>query len=221
MTESSRVGLLIPSSNTVMERDLHAALDPPHRVHTARMLLADVTVDAERRMLQGEAMPAARRVAAARPDVVVFGCTSASALYGKDYDDEFRARLAEITGTPVLGVLSAVIDELAQANGIALFTPYVAELTDRIAESLRAADLPVVTTKGLGLSDNSRIGALEPSQIVSAVTEMNLDGADMVFCSCTNLRAVEARQAVSDATGLPVVTSNHAVIQQTVSHLLR
>lgn len=214
MTQELSVGLLIPSSNTVMERDLHREFDPPHLVHTARMLLDDVTAAAEQRMLDEEAVPAARRVAAVRPDLVVFGCTSASSLHGRGYDDAFRATLAETTGTPVIGVLSSAIAELTGARGIAVFTPYVEELTASIAESLAAAGLPVVAAKGLGIKDNNEIGAIEPDAIVAAVSDMDLGDADVVFCSCTNLRAYETRSALAQATGRRVVTSNQAVAEQ-------
>lgn len=208
------VGLIIPSSNTVMERDLHRELDPLALVHTGRMHLEDVTAAAEQRMLDEEALPAAHRVAAAGPDVLVFGCTSAGSLHGREYDDAFRARLAEAVRVPVVGVLPSAIAELAGARGVALFTPYVEELTSRIADSLEEAGLPVVAAKGLGLRDNSRIGALDPDEIVAAVAAMDRGDADVLFCSCTNLRAYEARDALAKATGLPVVTSNQAVVEQ-------
>lgn len=208
------VGLLIPSTNTVMERDLHRELDPPMQVHTGRMRLDDVTVAAEQRMLDEEAMPAALRVADARPDLIVFGCTSASSLHGAGYDADFRSRLTSATATTVIGVLSSVISELDGARGVALFTPYVEELTDRIAGSLRAAEVPVVTAHGLGIRDNTEIGALDPGEIVAAISELDFRGADTLFCSCTNLRAYEARKHLADATGMRVVTSNHAVVEQ-------
>lgn len=206
------VGLIIPASNTVMEGDLHRALDGQASVHTARMALDDVTAEAEGRMLDEEAVPAAGRLAQTRPDVVVFGCTSAGALRGAAYDEELLRRLAEAASAPVLGVMASVLAQLYGHRAVALFTPYVPELTARVAGELEAAGIPVVTECGLGLSDNAAIGALTPERIVEAVGEMDLAGADALLCSCTNLRAVDALDALSEATGLPVYSSNQAVL---------
>lgn len=208
------VGLVIPASNTVMEGDFHRALDGHASVHTGRMLLEDVTAAGEGRMLDEEALPAVRRLAQTSPDVVVFGCTSAGALRGAAYDEELRRQLGEAAGAPVLGVMASVVAQLRGHRAVALFTPYVAELTERVAGELEAAGIPVATTRGLGLSDNAAIGALTPERIVEAVAEMDLAGADAVLCSCTNLRAVEALDALSDAVGLPVFSSNQAVLDE-------
>ncbi len=209
-----RVGLLVPSSNTVMERDLHRGLAAFADVHTARMRLSDVTPEAEQVMLDREALPAAERVADVRPDVVVFGCTSASSLHGAAYDEAFRTHLAETVGVEVLGVLSSVLAELEGRGSVALFTPYVDALTSSIAASLEAAGIPIASSSGLGLGDNLQIGSLPPEQVVEEVGRMDLRGAAMLFCSCTNLRAYEAVGALQDRTGLPVVTSNQAVVSQ-------
>jgi maleate isomerase len=209
-----RVGLLIPSSNTVMERDFHRELDPLGEVHTARMYMVDTTREGEQRMLEDEALPAAQRVATVEPDLIVFGCTSASSLHGRDYDDAFRGRLAEMTGVPVMGVLSSVLEELEGCGRVALFTPYNEELTGTIAASLEAGGVEVVARRGLGIERNVEIGDLAPEDIVREVRTMDLQDADAVFCSCTNLRAYEARDVLATAVGRPVFTSNQAVVSR-------
>ena len=77
---------MIPSSNTMMEVDFARDVPPGISVHTARMFMEDTTPAGENRMLDEFALPAARDLGTARPDVVVFGCTSAGALRGNDYD---------------------------------------------------------------------------------------------------------------------------------------
>ena len=59
----TRVALLVPSSNTVMENDLHRGL-PSDRftVHTDRMFLVETTREAESRMIEEFARPAAKDV---------------------------------------------------------------------------------------------------------------------------------------------------------------
>ena len=49
-----RVGLLVPSSNTVMEVDLYRNLPPPITLHPARMYLEETTPQGEERMISEE-----------------------------------------------------------------------------------------------------------------------------------------------------------------------
>lgn len=219
MSRRPRVGLLVPSSNIVMERDLHREAGAFADVHTARMYMVDTTRDGEQYMLDEEAMPAARRIATVEPDVVVFGCTSASSLHGREYDQEFRGRLAAQVGVPVLGVLSSVVEVLAGTGPVNLFTPYVDELTGTIAASLRAEGIAVVSADGLGIQKNLDIGELVPDEIVREVAALRLPEASTLFCSCTNLRSFECRLQLAEKTGRNVVTSNQAVTARLRAHL--
>jgi len=96
METRPRVGLLVPSSNTVMEPDFWRALPPGATLHTGRMYLEETTPEAEGRMLDEHVLPAARDLATARPDLIVFGCTSAGALRGNQYDADLCRRISEI-----------------------------------------------------------------------------------------------------------------------------
>ena len=109
---SQRVGLMVPSSNTVMEVDFYRNLPESVTLHTSRMYLVPTTVEGEELMLDEYALPAARMVATAKPDLVVFGCTSAGALRGNAYDAGLCRRISEISGKPTVSVIESVRHEL-------------------------------------------------------------------------------------------------------------
>lgn len=209
-----RVGLLVPSSNTVMEPDLSRALPADVTLHTGRMLLDEVTPDGERRMLDEATLPAARALGTAEPHLTVFGCTSAGALRGLDADAEMTARIAAATDAPTVSVIMAVRDR-RRALGVrrlAVATPYTADLTGRVTAALDDM-VDVVAVAHLGQTDNRRIGDTSPADITAFVRdELEGTGADAVFISCTNFRAVEALDDLRDVLGVPVTSSNDATV---------
>jgi len=69
---STRVGLIVPSSNTVAEVDFYRRLPPDSTVHTARMYLEETTPEGESAMLDEHLPTAVGDVTTARPDVVLF-----------------------------------------------------------------------------------------------------------------------------------------------------
>jgi maleate isomerase len=213
-----RIGLLVPSSNSVMENDLHAGLSKQfYTIHTARMYLVDTTREAEIRMIEEHAPKAALDVGTAKPDLLVFGCTSAGSLFGLDYDGKVCADLGALAHCPTLGAISAVNDTL-NARGfkrLAVITPYIDDLTQAVA---RAADAPtrkVVAAHGMGISVNAELAVPTPAEIVAfAVDRLRGVSFDGLFVSCTNFRALEAIPELERQLGVSVVTSCQAIIEQ-------
>src|SRR5262249_45504 len=105
-----KIALLVPSSHTVMENDLHSALPKDDR-----MFLVETSREAETVMLEKHTRPAASDVGTTNPDLIVLGGTSAGALFGLDYDAEFCATLGKLAGFPSLGVINAVFRALSVA----------------------------------------------------------------------------------------------------------
>jgi maleate isomerase len=221
-----RVGLMIPSSNTMMEVDFTRDLPPGTALHTARMYMEDTTPAGENRMLDEFALPAARDLGTARPDVVVFGCTSAGALRGNDYDAQLCQQISELTHAPVVSTIGAVraAIEASGAENIGVITPYVDELNEKIKESIQADGIDVAAISGLGITDNFQIAEISHDEIVTfavdALGPLAVEGViDLIFASCTNFGAMAARPAIAERLGVPVVTSNQAVLAAAVARL--
>ena len=222
----ARVGLMIPSSNTMMEVDFARDLPPGVALHTARMYMEDTTPAGENRMLDEFALPAARDLGTARPDVVVFGCTSAGALRGNDYDTELCRRISELTEAPVVSTIGAVRTaiEASGAASVGVITPYVDELNEKIKASIEADGIDVAAITGLGITDNFQIAEVGHDEIVAFAVEalgpLAVEGnIDLIFASCTNFGAMAARPAIAERLGLPVLTSNQAVLAAAVGRL--
>ena len=210
-----RVGVIVPSPNTTVEADFMRALPANVTVHAARMFLAETTADAERRMIYDHMPIAVTDLATLRPHVVAFACTSAGAVLGADAEVALIANIARETGASVVSTNNAVgkaIETLGRKR-IALLTPYVAELNQAIRAGLERRGLTVVHMAGLGITDPFGICNVTPAGIV-AFAERELAGQqfDLLFVSCTNFRAVEARPLLMERFGVPVVTGNQATI---------
>jgi maleate isomerase len=217
---------MIPSSNTMMEVDFARELPPGTALHTARMYMEDTTPAGESKMLDEFALPAARDLGTARPDVVVFGCTSAGALRGDDYDLQLCQRISELTGAPTVSTIAAVRGAIKEsgATTVGVITPYTGELNERIRASIEADGTHVAAISGLGITGNFEIAEVAPGDIVEfaarALGPLATAGRiDLVFASCTNFAAMAARDAIAERLGLPVVTSNQAVLAAAVARL--
>lgn len=213
---SQRLGLLLPSSGTVQEVDFHRRVPAGVTVHAARMRLAATTAADEARMLDRHVLPAADDLATIRPHVVVFSCTSAGALRGRDYERRLCDDIAAHAGAPVVSTLEAVRAALARlgVRSVTVVTPYPESLTAPIRSGLEADGFTVPVARGLGLTDSLAIAAVPPEAIVAfAVETFRAAPAEAVFVACCTFRALDARDAIARAVAVPVVTSNQAALE--------
>ena len=223
MKNPLRIGLIVPSSNTVMEPDFHRHLSHAGLFSTARIFLESVTREAETRMLEEDLPTAAELIRTTAPDVVVFGCTSAGSLGSSAHDQAIGERIEKLSGASAITVLQAVVSQLRNIGPrkLAVFTPYIEDLTRSVASSVAEAGFPPIKAAGMGIQVNLDIGRVTPVQIVAFV-ESRLAGSspDCIFLSCTNWRAIEAIEPLHKKLGIPVVSSNQAAIdlvQQIIS----
>lgn len=214
---TTRVALIIPSSNTIMENDLHAALPKPQfTVHTDRMYLVETTREAEISMIEDHAPKAAADLGTLNPDILVFGCTSAGSLFGLEYDRRICSELGETAGCRALGVISSVASALEDMapKRLAVITPYNEDLTQSVAKAVETEGREIVSAHGMGITVNVELADPTPAEIVDfAKSKLAGEDFDGLFVSCTNFRAYEALSDLRDELGVPVVTSNSAVIK--------
>jgi maleate isomerase len=219
-----RLGLMVPSSNTVMEPDLQRGLAGRATVHTARMRLADpVTMEGELEMIDEHAPRAAADLGTLEPDLVVFGCTSAGSLRGKQEDERMRGRLSELTGAPVLGIMDSLSRALRRrgAGRISVLTPYEDRLNEFLVRGLEAEGFEVLAIAGLGQAHNVAIGRIPPEAIVEAAPSVVRPGADALVVACANFRALEVLSELEQVAGLPVVTSCSVVVEDVLEEIDR
>lgn len=212
-----RVGLLIPSSNTVMEVDFYRHLPPSATVHTGRMYMEATTVKGEEEMLDDHCLPTAGDVATAKPDLVVFGCTSAGALRGNEYDADLCRRISDVTGKPTVSVIESVRRKLMslEVQRVAVLTPYIEDLNVRIKASVEDDGIEVVSIHGMGIDINFNLALVEPPEILAFAREKlgARPDADALFISCTNYQAVATLPRLKESYDLPIVTSNQAALE--------
>lgn len=219
---SARVGLIVPSSNTVAEVDFYRRMPAGTTLHTARMHLQETTPEGESAMLDDHLPTAIADLASARPDVMVFGCTSAGALRGNEYEAQLIARIVDQTGAETVSVAASVRRAIAArgARRIGVITPYVDSLNEKIRQSLEDDGLHVVAIHGLGITENFAIAAVEPERIAQFAVEcFGGSDIDLLFASCTNFRGLDARERIEQELGVPAVTSNQAALEAVLQHL--
>lgn len=204
-----KIGLLVPALNTTMEHDFHRMAPDGVSVHVTRVPTeAEGTIEALEDMGRS-ARQCAELLAPARPQVAVFGCTSASFVNGVQWTAELERGVAEVTGCPVVSTASAMTAALEHvgARRVAVLTPYVEATNGRLRAYLTAAGIQVADLRGLGILDMYSHAAISSQELEKAALDLDTAEADAVFIACTQLKAVDILDRLESQLNMPVISA--------------
>jgi len=213
-----RVGLIIPSSNRMVEQEMVRHLPPGVVAHVARLRMTGayrLAIDA----LVPHVEAAAATLADARCDVIAFHCTANSMAEGNGGEAKLLAALARAgapRSTTTAGAVRHALDSL-RARRIVLFTPYNAQTTAEEAEFLEMAGYEVLHARGFALGGSDQYCATPAQFWRDRAVEAARQEADAYFISCANISVFPVIAELEQRLDRPLVTSNQAVIFDALS----
>lgn len=219
--EPRRLGILLPSSNTVVEPETMRLLPAGGGV-TAHFSRLGVTVISDAAASLDQFAPpamlqAAQLLADAEVGLIAWAGTAASWL-GFSRDEALAAAIAERCGVPATSAVIAINQRLAAlgARRIGLVTPYIAALEGRIVANYEAIGVATVAADRLDLTVNTDYGRVPPAAIAAQCRRVAGARPDAIIVMCTNLRGAPLAAALAEETGIPVLDS----VAVTVEHCL-
>ncbi|AHM03200.1 Asp/Glu/Hydantoin racemase family protein [Roseibacterium elongatum DSM 19469] len=207
-----RFGLIVLSTDETLEVEARAVLHRPGlALYHARIPAHALVTPDTLRLMEAQLPDTAGRLPAGL-DAIGYACTSGATVIGPDRVRELVQ--SRHPATPVTNPITAVIAALQALNArrIALVTPYVAEVNAPIRAILRDHGIDTITVRSFEQKEDWTVARISEASTLAALTQAGQSGADAIFASCTNLRSFGILDEAERATGLPVVTSNQALL---------
>ena len=208
-----RLGVLTPSSNTILEpatTRLAAPLGDRLSVHFARFPVTRIAADAEShaQFALESILPAVRMLADARVDAFLWSGTSAS-WEGLETDDALVAAIRTETGRPATTSTLALLTAL-RALGVrryGLVVPYVASIAAAIERNLGLAGYTCIATERHDLIANWDFASISAEAVADGVRRVAASRPDAIVILCTNMRGAEVAAPLERELGIPVLDS--------------
>lgn len=213
----ARLGLIVPPNNTVSEAEWASAMPAGVTLHATRFRLNPLArTGAELDVLRAGLFESCRMLAEAEMSAVAFACTAPSAVSPRA---AMEAQMTDACGLPAATAAAAVVDALQAlgAGRVVLMSPFSAAVTQHEADFMGKEGVQVLAQHSLG-HDTYRPGRrlaihrIAPSEVRDAVLRIDAAGADAIVLSGTNLVTFPAIAEIEAASGLPVVSSNQALL---------
>src|SRR5215469_5568139 len=192
MTGAVRLGVIMPSVNTVVEEWYPRVVRDGVSVHFARMLIADgsspekiVAMDRE------DGRHAIGQIASCRPHAVAYGCTASSIVQGHAFDERLRGEIRHLAAAPATTAAHSIFAACSALGlkRVTAISPYT-EAVDA-AEHRFFAEGGIETVAGahLGINDGFRLAEPEPDAILDLALAAWDPQSDGLIAACLNFRS--------------------------------
>ena len=223
---TARIGVLVPFTNTNLEADM--ALMRPQGVsfHYARLGGYDRDEIPDEKQMAGlgasDLDEPLALLLGVRPDVVMYGCTSATLTHGPQFDADLSRKITDLSGAATVTAAGALVFALKAlgATRIGFASPYVPKINDDAVAFLQGCGVTTLhRSEVMGTLDNYSQGELTPQKVFDLGRAADHPDAQAIVLSCTDMRSVEIIDRLEAELGKPVITSNQAMLFQALHHL--
>ena len=209
MNERLLLGMLTPSSNTVLEPVTAAMLAgvPEASAHFGRFRVTEIALsgDALAQFDDAEILRAAELLSHAKVQVIGWNGTSSGWL-GFESDERLCQKITTAVGVPACTSVLA-LNEVLRATGVRRFglvTPYRDDVQARIIANYAAAGFGCVAERHLGWQDNWSFSTVTAAQLCTMIREVAKAGPDAITTFCTGLRAAPLVEELERELGIPI-----------------
>ncbi len=204
----ARIGMLTPSSNTVVEPVTQAMLSGVAGVtaHFSRFRVTEISLT-EGALAQFDDRPilaAAELLADARVDVIAWNGTSSGWL-GFDADVRLCERITAATGIQATTSMLALNEVLARTGAdFGLVSPYLDAVQARIVANYAGIGLTCLGERHLNIQENFAFSQIPADAIAGMVRDVAVRRPAAIATVCTNMAAAPLVEGLETELGIPI-----------------
>lgn len=212
----ARIGLIVPSPNTVAETEFWRLAPDGVSVHTTRLLYRADEVDDPLADMEQFLPRVLKELRGMEVDVVAYACT-ASAL--RTPHEETRDEIARALDLPVVTTMGAILDAFRAlgVTRIAVGSPYPDRVNAAEREYFESQGLTVTADEGVLLFEAQQrlrhMNLVTEADVETLAAKIDSPEAEAIFLSCADMATLGAIDRLEQRLGKPVVTSTQATFR--------
>lgn len=163
----------------------------------------------------------ASELAAAKPDAVMWACTSGSFVFGPEGARNQASGVAAALGVPASSTSIAFVDALKAlgVRRVAVAASYPEDVAQHFVRFLTAGGAEVVAMGSHGIITAAEVGTLAKDQVIEMVRAADHPDAEAVLVPDTAMHTLAIVDDLEAAIGKPVLTANQVTVWKGL-HLL-
>ncbi|MFI0350805.1 arylmalonate decarboxylase [Actinomadura sp. 9N407] len=220
LADRSVYGVIVPSTNTVVEDEYYRHRAPGVSFHAGRILIRDEKLDDDASFesfledLRREIGKAVESVLTCRPDHLIMGMSAETFWGGAEGAAEFERWMRELSGLEVTtgaAACHAALTELG-VRRIGVITPYQPVADEQVRRFFTELGYDVAAVRGLKCESATSIADVGPAELRAAFAAVDAPDVDALVQAGTNLPVMGVAAELEEELGKPVIAINAATL---------
>jgi maleate isomerase len=214
----AKLGVLVPSTNTIVEPDFYSMAPPGVTIHTARIFVPSARMDDDasfEKLIEQVGAATSRAIAdvvTCEPDYLVLGMSSESFWNGREGNAALQRRVQSVCGLRLATGASAIERALTvlRVHRLSILSPYQPIADARMRTFIESCGHEVVAMKSLRCASAVGIAHVDEPTLRRALIELDGPDVDAIVQMGTNLSMLRFADEAERWLGKPVISINAA-----------
>ncbi|MCW2760114.1 MAG: Asp/Glu/hydantoin racemase [Marmoricola sp.] len=221
------VGVIMPSTNTIVEHDYSMLQPPGVTFHYGRSYITEPDLDSDSafddliKAIEAGNENALRDVLTCKPDYMTMGMSAETFWDGAAGNEKFEAHIRDVTQLGVTTGATAVRTALETygAKKLAFVSPYMSVGDDHVIQYFTDHGYEITAHHGLKCESATAMGRVTEDELVKVLLELNESNPDVIVQTGTNLSMLRLADAAERFLRKPVIAINAACVWHTLRQL--
>jgi maleate isomerase len=207
----TKIGLILPSVDLETPSEFQMIVPRGVALLHTRIMLKETTPEQLRKSGE-EVLYSAELLATTNPDVVSYNCTSGVMIRGPEYEQELMQKIEEVSGAKATSMALSIVKAF-ESLGVKRFlavSPYLDEIVEAEKRYFKSFGYETALSESMKIPYPLTVMARSPWENYRFTLDAYAKAPDVdaILIACGALRTFEIIEALEEATGKPVVSSN-------------
>lgn len=209
-----RIGLLVPANNSVIEPEFWSVMPPDLALFATRLLVKGDLTPALVHNMEAQVGRAVETIAATGVNVIAYCDMVTTFIMEQGWNEAATAKIGNDTGIAAISAWTSLRDAMS-ALGVrrfALGTPYPAAIHAVARPFFEQRNYTVVDDATLDILATAEVPTVDRARLMPFVGKLEISNSEAIVLLATDLPTFGVIAEIERATGIPVITSNQALL---------
>jgi len=215
-----RIGLIIPSNNTLIEPELNLIVPNGISIHVARILTEGCDTESIDEMVK-KTKRAALELSAGNMNIIVYCCLLTTLIKGINWSYQFAENISKLTRCPLITAYDATVSGIKECKitNIGLVSAYSHNVQRLLIKNFKNEGIKTIKEFNIPINNIFKIPNINPIDVYKLTRKLSCKELQGVCIAGTDLPSFSIIETAESDLNVPVITTNQAILNAALKRI--